>query len=100
VAAALGLPAVPLLGVPPGPDLGRLRAKGAPEGARERTRPPPPVRRRLGGGRVLLVDDVTTSGGTLAVAAAALRAAGAARVEAAVLAAARGARGIPEGPAG
>ena len=96
VAGALGLPAVHLLGVPPGPDLGRQRASGAREGVRERARPPP--RRRLGGGRVLLVDDVTTSGGTLAGAAAALRAAGAAWVEAAVLAAARGAGTIPEVP--
>jgi predicted amidophosphoribosyltransferase len=87
VADALDLPAVALLGVAGGADLGRGRAAGRPGPAR----PPPRARRRLDGGRVLLVDDVVTTGATVLGAAAALRRAGAREVEVAVLAAAPGA---------
>jgi predicted amidophosphoribosyltransferase len=103
VAATLDLPLVGLLAPAGGPDLGRARqrrrAAGAP--AVRAVRPPPRARRRLAGGRVLVVDDLATTGTTLAGAAAALRAAGARRVEVAVLGAAptalgpRGARDPP-----
>jgi len=91
VAAALDLPLAGLLAPAGGPDLGRARQqhRAAP------TRPPPRARRRLAGGRVLVVDDLATTGGTLAGAAATLRAAGARRVEAAVLGAAPTALGPP-----
>jgi predicted amidophosphoribosyltransferase len=84
VAGALDLPVAALLAPAGGHDLGRARRAGR----QPSTRPPPAARRRLAGGRVLLVDDLATTGGTLAGAAAALRAAGARRVEVAVLAAA------------
>jgi predicted amidophosphoribosyltransferase len=96
VAAALDLPLVGLLAPAGGPDLGRARrrrAAGAP--AVRAVRPPPRTRRRLAGGRVLVVDDLATTGATLAGAAAALRAAGARRVEVAVLGAAPTALGPP-----
>jgi len=89
--AALDLPLAALLAPAGGPDLGRARQRRRAT----LTRPPPRARRRLAGGRVLVVDDLATTGGTLAGAAATLRAAGARRVEAAVLGAAPTALGPP-----
>jgi predicted amidophosphoribosyltransferase len=86
VAAALDVPVVDLLAPARGRDLGRARRAARSPTRPPPTRPPPAARRRLAGGRVLLVDDLATTGATLAGAAAALQAAGARRVEAAVLA--------------
>lgn len=106
VAATLDLPAIALLGPATGRDLGAARAArraGADPAWRAGAapaRPPPRARRHLDGGRVLVVDDIVTTGATIAGAAAALRQAGASHVEAAVLAAAPGALGIRDWPAG